>query len=91
MNKQSLLQENEHLAHFFVSKLMAITAIFYTLIYVLNLAGIFVVPFHIMTIGYITGLILLLLPILLVRILKYFCYYTIRNLFNHCSSLFLNV
>ena len=90
MNKQSLLQENEHLAHFFVSKLMAITAIFYTLIYVLNLVGIFVVPFHIMTIGYITGLILLLLPTLLVQILKLDSPY-LKYIIITCANLFIGI
>ena len=90
MNKQSLLQENEHLAHFFVSKLMAITALFYTLVYVLNLVGIFVVPFHIMTFGYIAGLILLFLPTLLVRILKLDSPY-LNYIIITCANLFVAI
>ncbi|ADZ82381.1 methyl-accepting chemotaxis protein [Cellulosilyticum lentocellum] len=90
MNKNSLLQENEQLAHYFVTKLLRITALLYTLIYILNLIGIFVIPFNTMTIGYIVGLILLLLPTLLVNILKLDSPF-LKYIFITCSNLFVAV
>ncbi len=66
----SLLKKNEKEANFLVVKVMRITFIIFTLIYVLNVVGIFIVDKTIMTIAYIGGSCLLLLPTLLINILK---------------------
>ncbi|MBQ3601221.1 MAG: hypothetical protein II992_08500 [Lachnospiraceae bacterium] len=65
-----LLQKNEKEANLLVAKVMRITFIIFTLIYILNIIGIFTVGKMIMTIAYIGGGCLLLLPTLLVNILK---------------------
>ena len=66
----SLLRQNEKEANTLVAKVMRITFIIFTLIYILNVIGIFKVDKMIMTIAYIGGGCLLLLPTVLVNILK---------------------
>lgn len=66
----SLLMQNEKEANLIVAKVMRITFVIFTLIYILNVVGIFVVDQSIMTIAYIGGGCLLLLPTLLVNVLK---------------------
>lgn len=66
----SLLRQNEKEANIIVAKVMRVTFIIFTLIYILNVIGIFVVEQRIMTIAYILGSCLLLLPTVLVNILK---------------------
>lgn len=68
--QNGLLRENERQASKLVAKVMRITCIIFTLIYILNIIGIFAVKPAVMTIAYIGGWILLLLPTLLVNILK---------------------
>ena len=58
----SLLKKNEKEANLLVAKVMRITFVIFTLIYVLNVIGIFIVDKTIMTIAYIGGSCLLLLP-----------------------------
>lgn len=65
-----LLKKNEKEANVIVSKVMRVTFVIFTLIYILNVLGIFVVDKAIMTIAYVGGSVLLLLPTLLVSILK---------------------
>lgn len=68
--KNGILTENEKQANKLVAKVMRITFIIFTLIYVLNVIGIFIVDSMVMTIAYIGGSILLLLPTLLAIVLK---------------------
>lgn len=71
MGKQNeLLRENEKEASKLVVKVMQITFALFTLVYILNLLGMFQVQQTIMTIAYTGGSVLLLLPTLLVQILK---------------------
>lgn len=66
----SLLTQNEKEANLLVAKVMRITFIIFTLVYLLNVVGIFKVDKMIMTIAFIGGGCLLLLPTLLVNVLK---------------------
>jgi len=66
----SLLKQNEKEANLLVAKVMRITCLIFTLIYVLNVVGVFVVDDVIMTVAFIGGAILLLLPTLLVNVMK---------------------
>lgn len=66
----SLLSQNEKEANLIVAKVMRVTFVIFTLIYILNVIGVFIVDDVIMTIAYIGGSILLLLPTLLVNVLK---------------------
>ena len=66
----SLLSKNEKEANMIVAKVMRVTFVIFTLIYLLNVAGIFVVDKTIMTIAYVGSGCILLLPTLLVNVLK---------------------
>ncbi len=66
----SLLQQNEKEANGLVAKVMRITFVIFTLIYILNVIGIFTVDMGIMTVAYIGGGCLLLLPTVLTTVLK---------------------
>lgn len=68
--KNSILRENEKQANKLAAKVMLITFVIFTIVYILNVIGIFVVDGMVMTIAYIGGGTLLLLPTLLVVILK---------------------
>lgn len=66
----SLLRQNEKEANVLVAKVMRSTFLIFTLVYILNVIGIFVVDKVIMTIAYISGGCPLLLPTLLINLLK---------------------
>ncbi|MBQ2745001.1 MAG: hypothetical protein IJF37_05250 [Lachnospiraceae bacterium] len=66
----SLLMKNEKEANLIVAKVMRVTFIIFTLIYILNIIGVFIVDGVIMTTAYILGSCLLLLPTLFVNVLK---------------------
>ena len=68
--KSSLLVQNEKDANKAVAKVMRITFIFFTLIYLLNILKVFTVPMITMTIAYIIGSVLLWIPTLVVNVGK---------------------
>lgn len=70
MENNGVLRENEKQANLVVAKVMRVTFLMFILIYILNVVGIFVVDSFIMTVAFIGGSALLLLPTLLVNILK---------------------
>lgn len=77
-----LIMKNEKEANLVVAKVMRITFLMFTFTYVLNVIGIFIVDQKIMTISYIIGAIILLLPTVLVKtihnkteVIKYFMLY----------------
>lgn len=65
-----LLKQNEKEANLLVAKVMRITFLFFLLVYILNVIGIFIVEKTIMTIAFVSGSCMLLLPTLFVNILK---------------------
>lgn len=65
-----LLRENERQANRLVAKVMRITFIVFTLVYLLDVIGMFTVDLAIMTVAYVGGGILLFLPTILVNVLK---------------------
>ena len=66
----SLLMKNEEEANLLVAKVMRITFIIFTLIYLLNVIGLFTVDKAIMTYAYIGGAVLLFLPTIIVNVFK---------------------
>lgn len=68
--ESGVLRENEKQANKVVAKVMRITFLIFTLVYILNILDIFVIDMDIMTIAYVTGTVCLWLPTLLVNILK---------------------
>ena len=68
--KSSVLIQNEKQANRAVAKVMRITFFIFTLVYLLNVIGIFVVDMGIMTLAYVTGAVLLWIPTLLVCVCR---------------------
>lgn len=68
--QNGVLVQNEKQANKAVARVMRITFLIFTVIYLLNVYGIFVVDMKIMTIAYVAGSILLWLPTILVNLLK---------------------
>lgn len=68
--KEKILIENEKDANFVVARVMRITFIFFTVLFLLNVIGVFVVNKTVMTIAYIFGSLLLFLPTILLKICK---------------------
>lgn len=68
--KHKILIENEKQANLIVAKVMRITLLIFTFIYILDLIDVFVVNIKIMTIAYIGSAVLLLLPTLFVNMCK---------------------
>lgn len=65
-----LLKENERQANILAAKVMRITFIIFTLVYILDIVGIFVTEIKIMTIAYVAGSIFLWCPTILVNVMK---------------------
>ena len=65
-----LLTENEISANLAVAKVMRISTIVLSAVMFLNIIGLFTVEMHLMAIGYISGMVLLFLPTLVVNVLK---------------------
>lgn len=70
MNENSMLRQNEKEANSIVAKVMRITFVIFTLVYILNVIGVFIIDKTIMTLAYIGGGILLWIPSILVLLLK---------------------
>ena len=70
MTEHKILIENEKQANHVAAKVMRITFLIFTFIYILDLIDIFVINLAIMTIAYIGSGILLLLPTLLIDVFK---------------------
>lgn len=68
--KNSVLVQNEKDANRAAAKVMRITFVMFTLIYLLNVVGIFVVDMGIMTLAYVAGSVLLWIPTLVVCVGK---------------------
>ena len=68
--ENGILRENEKQANRIVAKVMRITFVIFTLVFILDIIGVFTVRLTIMTTAYVGGSILLLLPTLLVTVLK---------------------
>ncbi len=66
----SLLKSNAKEANILVAKVMRITFVIFTLIYLLNVIGIFTVDKAVMTVAYLLSAVLLWLPTLLTNVLK---------------------
>ena len=63
--KSGVLVQNEKQANEAVAKVMRITFIIFTLVYILNVLEIFIVDMKIMTTAYVLGSVLLWLPTVL--------------------------
>lgn len=68
--RSGVLVQNEKQANRAVAKVMRITSVLFTVVFALNVAGIFIVDMGIMTFTYVAGMVLLWLPTLIVNVLK---------------------
>ena len=68
--KSGVLLQNEKQANRAAAKVMRITFLIFTLVYLLNVFGIFVVDMGIMTLAYVAGSVFLWLPTLIVNVGK---------------------
>lgn len=66
----NLREQNEQIANVYVARVMRICAIFVLLSYILNVAGIFVIKQSIMTLACGVGILALLIPTFIVKVLK---------------------
>lgn len=86
--RNGILKDNEKEASRLAAKVMRITFLLFTIVYILNVLGVFVVDQTVMTIAYIGGSIFLLLPTLLVMTGRGEARYT-KYLHVICASVFV--
>jgi len=86
----SLLKQNEKEANLIVAKVMRISFVIFTLIFILNIIGIFEVKQNVMTFAYIGGSILLLLPTVLCNFLK-LEHWIIKYINVLCAAVFITL
>ncbi|MBE5935905.1 MAG: hypothetical protein E7262_08975 [Lachnospiraceae bacterium] len=84
----SVFKKNEVQANKTAADVMLVSFGAYTLIYLMNLAGFFIVPHWLMTIAYILGGTMLLLPAILVKKFKNYSWY-MKYVFVFSAALFI--
>lgn len=88
--KGGVLIENEKQANRAVAKVMRITFVIFTLVYLLNVVGIFVVDMGIMTLAYVVGTVFLWIPTLIVNVGKQQSGY-VKYVLILCAILFVTI
>lgn len=88
--QNGVLKENEKQASKLVAKVMRITFIIFTLIYILNVVGVFVVDQTVMTVAYIGGGLLLFVPTIFTSVLKKDADY-VKYINVICASIFVTL
>lgn len=86
----SLLKQNEKDANLIVAKVMRVSFFIFTLIYILNVIGIFEVKPDVMLFAYIGGSILLLVPTVLSNFLK-LEHWIIKYIYVLCAAVFITL
>lgn len=86
--QNGVLKENEKQASKLVAKVMRITFAIFTLVYILNVIGVFTIDHTVMTVAYVVGSILLFLPTILTNILKNGAGY-VKYINVICASIFV--
>ena len=89
-NKSGVLVQNEKKANKAVSKVMRITFIIFTLVYILNVLGIFIVDMKVMTMAYVLGSIMLWMPTILVNVAKQDGSY-VKYALTICAVIFITI
>ena len=89
-SKSGVLVQNEKQANKAVSKVMRITFIIFTLVYILNVLGIFIVDMKVMTMAYVLGSIMLWMPTILVNVAKQDGSY-VKYALTICSVIFITI
>lgn len=89
-SKSGVLVQNEKQANKAVSKVMRITFIIFTLVYILNVLGIFIVDMKVMTMAYVLGAIMLWMPTILVNVAKQDGSY-VKYALTICAVIFITI
>ena len=89
-SKSGVLVQNEKQANKAVSKVMRITFIIFTLVYILNVLGIFIVDMKVMTMAYVLGAIKLWMPTILVNVAKQDGSY-VKYALTICAVIFITI
>lgn len=89
-SKSGVLVQNEKQANKAVSKVMRITFIIFTLVYILNVQGIFIVDMKVMTMAYVLGSIMLWMPTILVNVAKQDGSY-VKYALTICAVIFITI
>lgn len=89
-SKSGVLVQNEKQANKAVAKVMRITFIFFSVIYILNRLGIFIVDMKVMTTAYVMGSVLLWLPTILVNVAKQDGSY-VKYVLTMCAVIFITI
>lgn len=88
--KSGVLIQNEKQANRAVAKVMRITFLMFTLVYLLNVFRIFVVDMGIMTVAYVAGTVFLWIPTLIVNVAKLQNGY-VKYILIFCAILFVTI
>lgn len=88
--ENGILRDNEKQANKIVAKVMRITFAIFTLIYILDVIGVFIVDIGIMTVAYVGGSLLLWAPTILVNALKMEKSY-VKYISVTCAALFVTL
>jgi len=70
MEQNSILKDNERKANIIAAKVMRITFVLFTLVYILDITGVFTVDKAFMTLAFVLGSIFLLIPTVVVNLMK---------------------
>ena len=88
--RNGVLVQNEKQANKSVAKVMRITFLILSIVFLLNVVGIFIVDMKIMTIAYVVGTILLWFPTFIVNIRKLEGAY-VKYMLTICSVIFVSI
>lgn len=86
----SLLKQNEKEANLIVAKVMRVSFLIFTVVYILNIIGIFEVKPNVMTFAYISGGILLWVPTVLSNLLK-LDHWIVKFINVFCAAFFITL
>lgn len=90
MKENSMLRKNEKEANLIVAKVMRITFVIFTFVYILNVIDVFIVDDTIMMIAFIGGGVFLLLPTIMTNILKVDKFY-LKYIYTVCAAIFVTI
>lgn len=88
--KSGVLVQNEKQANRAVAKVMRITFLIFSMVYILNVIGVFIVDMKIMTLAYVMGSVLLWIPTLMVNATKQDGEY-VKYALTICAVIFITI
>lgn len=86
--KNDVFVNNEVAANKIAAKIIWVTFIIYTVMYLMNVVGIFIVPHFLMTMAYVLGSVVLLIPFIMVKKFNNHSWY-VKYIFVFAAALFI--